>query len=104
MEDLDDEDLGGPIKEEPMDEEEDFTPAPQRSPRRQTRRKTTQVSALREQLRAAVEHERVRALSLLRSLNPKKHYPRNLYRQRRRVLQENEKAYKPLEKITSLLL
>ncbi|KAL8831236.1 MAG: hypothetical protein Q9191_000983 [Dirinaria sp. TL-2023a] len=45
MEDSDDEDLGGPIKEEPMDEEEDFTPAPQRSPRRQTRRKTTQVSA-----------------------------------------------------------
>ena len=45
MEDSDDEDLGGPIKEEPMDQEEDFTPAPQRSPRRQTRRKTTEVSA-----------------------------------------------------------
>ena len=30
-------------KAEPLDEEEDFTPAPQRSPRRQTRRKTTEV-------------------------------------------------------------
>lgn len=44
MEDSDDEDIGGGIKSEPMDEQ-DFTPAPQRSPRRQTRRKTTEVPA-----------------------------------------------------------
>ena len=42
MEDSDDEDLGGPIKEE---DGEDFTPAPQRSPKRQTRQRTTEVSA-----------------------------------------------------------
>lgn len=45
MEDSDEEEMGHAIKTEPMDEEEDFTPAPQRSPRRQTRRKTTDVSA-----------------------------------------------------------
>jgi len=45
VEDSEDEDIGGAIKPEPMDEEEDFTPAPQRSPRRQTRRKTTEASA-----------------------------------------------------------
>jgi len=44
MEDSEEEDLDDAIKPEPMDEEEDFTPAPQRSPRRQTRRKTTEVS------------------------------------------------------------
>jgi len=45
VEDSEDEDIGGAIKPETMDEEEDFTPAPQRSPRRQTRRKTTEASA-----------------------------------------------------------
>ena len=45
MEDSDDEEIGGLVKADPMDEEEDFTPAPQRSPRRQTRRKTTEVAA-----------------------------------------------------------
>lgn len=41
-EDSDDEESGHPIKAEPTDEE-DFIPATQRSPRRQTRRKTTEV-------------------------------------------------------------
>lgn len=43
VDDSDQEELHGPSRPEPMDEE-DFTPAPQRSPRRQTRRKTTEVS------------------------------------------------------------
>ena len=43
MDGSDDEDIGAPLKSEPMDEEEEFTPAPQRSPRRQIRRKTTEV-------------------------------------------------------------
>ena len=43
MEESDEENAPSLIKEE--DDEEDFTPAPQRSPRRQTRRKTTDVPA-----------------------------------------------------------
>ena len=45
VEDSEEEDLGSVIKADPMDEEEDFTPAPQRSPKRQSRRKTTGVAA-----------------------------------------------------------
>lgn len=45
VDDSEDEEIGDMIKAGPMDEEEDFRPAPQRSPRRQTRRKTTEVSA-----------------------------------------------------------
>ena len=41
VEESDDEDMGGMGRVE--DEEEEFTPAPQRSPKRQTRRKTTEV-------------------------------------------------------------
>lgn len=52
MEDSEDEDIGGGIKSEPMDEE-DFTPAPHRSPRRQTRRKTTEVSVTPHMARRA---------------------------------------------------
>ncbi|KAG7009061.1 structural maintenance of chromosomes protein 4 [Physcia stellaris] len=43
VDESEDEGLQGLPKPEPMEEEEDFTPAPQRSPRRQTRRKTTEV-------------------------------------------------------------
>ena len=44
IEESDEEEVNGSIKAEPVDEEEEFTPAPQRSPRRQTRRKTTGVA------------------------------------------------------------
>ena len=43
VDESDEEELHGLSRQEPMDEE-DFTPAPQRSPRRQARRKTTEVS------------------------------------------------------------
>ena len=43
VDEIDEEDPHGLPRPEPMDED-DFTPAPQRSPRRQTRRKTTEVS------------------------------------------------------------
>lgn len=43
VDESEDDELRGVPQPEPMDEEEDFTPAPERSPRRQTRQKTAEV-------------------------------------------------------------
>lgn len=101
LEDSEDEDMGGVVKAEPLDED-DFTPAPQRSPRRQTRRKTTEVTA------TPYTAGRVRRARPGESVEPSQIFehderiPPNLYPQQRRPRHGNARVRQLLEKAVHL--